>query len=141
MRPHSHTKVSVPLLRYNKSSLPPAGSSRHERLTGSLRKAKLRWPKATQRIRLGFEECPRGTMPQSAAKRKGLRVTPGRPSLQMVSTVGSLLKPSVCAALGKKMKSSNSSSGGIQGDIGQARDRNGNEQVRPPFESASQTRY
>jgi len=32
-------------------------------------------------------------------------------------------------------------SGGIHGDVGQARDRNGDEQVRPQFESASQTRY
>jgi hypothetical protein len=41
----------------------------------------------------------------------------------------------------RKMKPSNSSSGGIQGDVGQARDRNGNEQVRPQSESASQIRY
>jgi len=46
----------------------------------------------------------------------------------------------ICLA-SRKMKPSNSSSGGIQGDVGQARDRNGNEQVRPQSESASQTRY
>jgi len=40
-----------------------------------------------------------------------------------------------------KRKLSNSSSSAIQGHIGEARDRDSNEQVRPQFESPSKTRY
>jgi hypothetical protein len=46
----------------------------------------------------------------------------------------------VCLAH-RNMTPSNSLSGGIQKDIGKARNRNGNEQVRPQFESASPNRY
>jgi hypothetical protein len=35
----------------------------------------------------------------------------------------------------------NSLAGAMQGDVGQTRDRNGNEHVRPQFESAFQPRY
>jgi len=35
----------------------------------------------------------------------------------------------------------NSLAGGMQGDIGQARDRNGDERVRPQFKGAFQPRY
>jgi hypothetical protein len=41
----------------------------------------------------------------------------------------------------QKLCSINSSAGGTQREIAQARDRNGNEHVRPQFESAFQTVY
>lgn len=53
--------------------------------------------------------------------------------------LGTLIKPGmdVCLAL-HGLQPSNSLSGGIQGNIGQARNRNGKEPVRPQFERAPQ---
>ena len=98
VRPHSQTKVNVPLSRYSKSPLPPAGSARHNRLIASLRKAKLCWPKATHRIRLDvdtriiWEDTTNGAFETNRVVHRGsfCPLRPPKSGVKVSVTVGSL---------------------------------------------------